>query len=80
MEDYILKEMEQILHTSIRKTETAKEQYIRGAEISLTREIQELFLMLAVEENRSLERLKVFLKALEEGWPSEIATDLVLHG
>lgn len=80
MEDYILKEIEQILYTAIRKTETAKEQYIRGSEISLTGEIQELFLMLADAENRSLERLKAFLQALEEDQPSEIVTDPSPHG
>jgi rubrerythrin len=80
MEDYVLEEMKQILKTAIQEEETSKERYLRGAEISLTSEIQELFRILANEEERHVEKLKTILKALEEDKVSELSSKIALRG
>lgn len=80
MEDYVLQEIGQILRTAIREEEATRNRYLRGAEISLTGEIQNLFRMLAEEESRHIEKLQVLLKALEENRLEDLSNDLSLRG
>lgn len=80
MEDYVLKEMKQILKNAIEDEKSSRERFLRGAEIALTKEIKELFRVLAEEENRHIEKLNVILKALEEGKLEEINPDIALRG
>lgn len=80
MESYVLEEMKQILKTAIQEEEASRERYLRGAEISLTSEIQELFRILAEEEERHIEKLNIILKALEEDKLSELSSKIALRG
>lgn len=80
MEDYVLKEMTQILKNAIEDEKSSRDRFLRGAEIALTEEIKELFRILAREENRHIEKLNVILKALEEGRLGEIKPDIALRG
>jgi rubrerythrin len=80
MEDYVQREMKQILGTALKNKDASRERFQRGAEISLTAEIKELFRILADEEARHIEKLQILLQALEEDRLDEISSDLALLG
>lgn len=77
MEEYVQKEMGQILRTAIEEEEATKKRYLRGAEISLSEEIKHLFRILAEEENRHIEKLTIILKALEDDRLDELNSDIL---
>ena len=80
MENYVLKEIEQILRAAVEEEKTSRDRYLRGAEIALTAEIKELFRLLAKEESRHIEKLQIVLKALEENRLTELGSDISLRG